>query len=89
MLRPLVKFAEDNPKRLNLSFYVDTKDGSSAEAIASSDIHERRIQKADVERTLHNGNESTWWHKLLRVASVKPTQSTEKKILFLVCGPEP
>lgn len=89
LLQPLVQYAESHPERLKLSFYVDMKDGSNAGAVALSDIQERRIQKADVYRTIYNSHQSAWWHKLLRVASVKPTEATSKKILFLVCGPEP
>lgn len=89
VLQPLVKYSQDHPERLNLSFYVDSKDGSSAEAITLNVIHERRIEKADVQRALHNGRESSWLYKILRVASAKPTEFADKKVLFLVCGPEP
>lgn len=88
LLQPLISYAQQHPDRLNLAFYVDSKDGSNAETVPLNDIHERRIERADVLRTLHSGHESSWWHNILHSTSIKSPNITDRKILFLVCGPE-
>lgn len=89
LLQPLIKYAQTDPEHLRLLFFVDQKDGSNAEAVPLNQISEGRIGIANIHQALGDGSGSSWWQKLLRVAPVKPTQLAEKKVLFLVCGPEP
>ncbi|KAI0347175.1 ferredoxin reductase-like C-terminal NADP-linked domain-containing protein [Trametopsis cervina] len=87
LLQPLIKHASAHPESLSISWFVDTKDGSAAEAVARDEIRQGRIGQADIRRALGDGGESSWWQKLLRVTAKQP-QLADRKLLVLVCGPE-
>ncbi|KAI0687212.1 ferredoxin reductase-like protein [Cytidiella melzeri] len=90
LLRPLKEYAQEYPDRLRLSFFVDVADGTSAQAVSMHEIRQGRIGKAEIAKVIGDGNgETWWWQRLLRVALVKPTPLDDRKVLFLVCGPEP
>ncbi|KAI0089260.1 ferredoxin reductase-like protein [Irpex rosettiformis] len=90
LLRPLIDHAETHPEQLRVSFFVDNKDGSSAQSIPNDNIRQGRIDKADIGLILGDRSAGlTWWQKLLRVSTSKPEPVAGRKILFLVCGPEP
>ncbi len=91
ILQPLVSKARDAPDRLRISLFVDTLNGSGVNAIQDSqDLQEGFIDKAAIHRALGPGNNGTsWWQRLFGRASSKPAQLPGRKILFLVCGPEP
>lgn len=89
LLRPLIDRARQDPAQLRVAFFVDQKDGSGAEVVRLSDIHEGRIGDADIRRVLGDEPERTWWPTIFHWNSDRPTLPNDKKILFLVCGPEP
>lgn len=90
LLRPLIDHAEKHPDQLRVSFFVDSKDGSSAQSVSIPNIRQGRIGKADIGLILGDrSGELTWWQKMLRVSNTKSKPVADRKILFLVCGPEP
>ena len=90
LLQPLVNYSEKHPDQLRVSLFVDSKDGSSAQSVPNEDIRQGRISKADIGSLLGDRSaELTWWQKVLRVSTAKSEPVAGRKILFLVCGPEP
>ncbi|KAJ7095136.1 ferredoxin reductase-like C-terminal NADP-linked domain-containing protein, partial [Mycena belliarum] len=80
ILGPLRAYAADNPEKFALHLFVDRRDGVPAEV---SLLQIGRIGKPEIQRCL--GLPTSWWRNLFPGASNGPP----KKILFLICGPEP
>ncbi|KAL0949904.1 hypothetical protein HGRIS_009932 [Hohenbuehelia grisea] len=88
ILQPLVAFAEKNPDRFNLHLFVDHMGDSAAPGDSSSvPLHEGLIDKSAVQRLVFSETKSSWWPRLWRSRTERP--QSNKRILFLVCGPEP
>ena len=90
MLKPLLEYSQAHPDKLRLSLYVDAVDGSTHPAVPSSSLSVGRIGKVAIERATGSENNS-WWQRVF--GSSKVTRSQDggrgKKIMFLVCGPDP
>ena len=92
ILEPLIAYSQAHPDRLRLSFFVDAPDGPSHPAAPSSSLTVGRIGKEAIERATDSGDGNrSWWRRFFG-ASPKPTPreaSNGKKVMFLVCGPDP
>ena len=90
MLKPLLEYSQAHPDKLRLSLDVDAVDGSTQPAVPSSSLSVGRIGKVAIERATGSENNS-WWQRVF--GSSKETRSHDggrgKKIMFLVCGPDP
>ncbi|KAJ7774262.1 hypothetical protein DFH07DRAFT_800822 [Mycena maculata] len=80
ILRPLQAYAAEHPEKFRLHLFVDRRDANSP-----ADIQAGRIDKPAIQRCL--GLDAPWWRKIFARSSA--TSNTPRKILFLVCGPEP
>ncbi|KAI0832321.1 ferredoxin reductase-like C-terminal NADP-linked domain-containing protein [Trametes gibbosa] len=92
ILRPLVAYSQTHPDRLNLSFFVDSPDGPSHPAVSSSSLTVGRIGKTAIEGAIGGGQRS-WWRLGGLFGAPANTRAQEtghgKKVMFLVCGPDP
>jgi cytochrome-b5 reductase len=87
VLGALHDFATTNPDRLRLHFFVDQPDNLSApQSRTNTDIAVKRIDSRAVKRAI-GYDEPSWWSRWLRT-DTKP-ELPQKRVLFLVCGPEP
>ncbi|KAG9005379.1 hypothetical protein FRB90_010401 [Tulasnella sp. 427] len=86
ILDDLRKWANEHPERLSLRLFVDRRQGDANDAldIRRGRINEESIQAVRKERKL--AKEQTWL-EWLRGTATGPDRS--KKVLFVVCGPEP
>jgi len=88
LLNPLITFAKEQPDRFKFHVFVDSNDGSNtATSIPPFNIgriDENALQKYVMGVDLSN----SWWKNLFGKHQPKEDVS-EKKIMFLVCGPEP
>ncbi|KAJ7507493.1 hypothetical protein B0H11DRAFT_1967346 [Mycena galericulata] len=81
ILGPLQTYASENPERFRLRLFVDRGDAN-----VPADVHVGRISKPVIQHCL--GLEVPWWRNIfVRLASTPDL--SPRKILFLVCGPEP
>lgn len=91
ILEPLISYSQAHPDRLGLSLFVDASEGPAHPAVSSSSLTVGRIGKEAIERATVSGNRSWWWG--LFGASPKPASQKggdgQKRIMFLVCGPDP
>ncbi|KAI0959542.1 hypothetical protein AcW1_004337 [Taiwanofungus camphoratus] len=89
MIDPLLRAAQANPERFSMSLFVDSLDGPPHPSVGPSHIQAGRINKTAIERIVGLGA-ATWWHSLLHIShKERSRQESTKKILFLVCGPDP
>lgn len=72
-----------------MALFVDQQDGSSVEDVSVDSLQTCRIDKSSIETALGIGAKRTWWRSLLRLSPTTDVSLAEKKVLFLVCGPEP
>lgn len=86
ILDTLSTFASQHPEKFRLHLFVDHMDGSPSHKIEQV-LQAGRIGKPAIEQSLGLHNQGSWWNKLFSKPGVA-TQSP-KKILFLVCGPDP
>lgn len=66
---------------------MDAPEGPAHPAVSPSSLTVGRIGKEAIQRATGSGSRS-WWRGLFG-ASVKPESQEEKRIMFLVCGPDP
>ncbi|KZT74286.1 ferredoxin reductase-like protein [Daedalea quercina L-15889] len=87
ILGPLLSASKAHPDRLRLSLFVDSTEGPAHPSVGASDVQVGRITTGTIERALSSDSGRSWWRSLLGVGShSEPLE--DKKILFLVCGPE-
>ncbi|KAG8956752.1 hypothetical protein FRC04_000230 [Tulasnella sp. 424] len=86
ILDDLQKWARDNPDRLSLCLYVDAKEGdpSTSKDVRPGRINAKTIQEVREQRKLVK---QPTWLEWLRGTATGPDRN--KKVLFVVCGPEP
>ncbi|TBU49400.1 ferredoxin reductase-like protein [Dichomitus squalens] len=92
MLAPLVAYSQAYPDRLRLSLFVDTPDGPAHPAVPSSSLTVGRIGREAIERATDSGDgHRSWWRSLFSASpKPKPQEAGDgRKIVFLVCGPDP
>lgn len=85
MLERFQSFAESNPERFRLKLFVDKNDDER------QDLRVGRIRQGDIEQAVGAGG--GWWGALfgsLRTTeAIEKEQKSKKRVLFLVCGPDP
>ncbi|KAJ3475978.1 hypothetical protein NLI96_g11473 [Meripilus lineatus] len=90
LLDPLLSCSHANPTRLKVSLYVDTvADGSTCPSAPSHTLRMGRIGKQAIEEALGLDDSCSWWRGWFGSRPGTRIDTTERKILFLVCGPEP
>lgn len=84
MLDRLRAYAERHPDQLRLNFFVDQLDDVPATQSWGVAVAVQRIGKQAVTRAV-GGAEPSWWSRFIR----RGVERRQKRVLFLVCGPEP
>ncbi|GJE84114.1 ferredoxin reductase-like C-terminal NADP-linked domain-containing protein [Phanerochaete sordida] len=87
LLQPLQSYSVANPDRLRVRLFVDQLDGSSSETVPTGDLQVGRIGQAALSQALSSSQQLSWWQRWFQRSN--PVLNTDRKILFLVCGPEP
>ncbi|KAH9844199.1 ferredoxin reductase-like C-terminal NADP-linked domain-containing protein [Rhodofomes roseus] len=89
ILDPLLSASKAHPDRLRLSLFVDSSEGPTHPSVGSNDVQVGRINDLAIARAVGSDN-SSWWRSLLGIGSRPDSRDlSDKKILFLLCGPEP
>ena len=86
ILGPLTSIAQDDPSRLRLKFFVDEKASTSD---SPYDLNVGRIDRKAVEDVLEIRRPLMWDKLLWRKPDPKGVAGESRKVLFLVCGPDP
>ncbi|KZT12547.1 riboflavin synthase domain-like protein [Laetiporus sulphureus 93-53] len=91
MLEPLLLAAQKHSDRLKVGLFVDSLDGPEHPLVSSSNLHLGRIEKTAVEQAVYGEPKTqSWWPFFFRSDSKRASdKDVDRKILFLVCGPEP
>ncbi|KAK7060217.1 hypothetical protein VNI00_000982 [Paramarasmius palmivorus] len=83
ILGPLRSYAKENPDRFRLHLFVDSAESQGSRA----DLQVGRIGKAQILGSLWNdSSKPSLWQRMFGGTQA---DLRERKILFLVCGPEP
>ncbi|QRV87368.1 hypothetical protein RhiJN_15386 [Ceratobasidium sp. AG-Ba] len=89
LINPLV-YSVAERRHLIVRLFVDFPTPGGETAVSNTNLQVGRISKEDVVRVLRErdilARPQTWWEW---IRGTKPRCATEKKLLFLVCGPEP
>ena len=88
MLQSLAFFAEEQPHRFKMHLFVDSLDGSTNTHLLKQRLQVGRISKSALTRSLELDAPVSWWHKLSQPAGAPNSAQPDRKILFLVCGPD-
>ncbi|KAJ8698003.1 hypothetical protein PTI98_004767 [Pleurotus ostreatus] len=89
MMRQLTDYAEQHSDRFRLGLFVDSDDGSAA-ITSRNTFSEGRINLESVRKYTEPESPQNWWKRAFGpFSSPKPAISPQRRILFLVCGPEP
>ncbi|KAI0776121.1 ferredoxin reductase-like C-terminal NADP-linked domain-containing protein [Trametes elegans] len=90
LLRPLLQYSQAHPDRLRVSLFVDTPEGPAHPAAPSSSLAVGRIGKGVLERAT-GASTGSWWRTLFGRTANQRSQNGAggKKVMFLVCGPDP
>ncbi|KAL1742424.1 hypothetical protein HDZ31DRAFT_84143 [Schizophyllum fasciatum] len=87
ILGPLASYASEHPERFNFRLFVDKDAKPLPYPSPQAMVPELgRINRIAVEKVI-NANQVSWWKKPF-VSSASP-ETPQRRILFLVCGPEP
>ena len=89
MLEPLLSAAKSDGDHFKLMLHVDSLDGPTHLSVTSEHLQVGRINRRAVERALGNSQEIASWWSFLGFRSKKESTEDRRKILFLVCGPDP
>lgn len=90
ILAPLLSCAQKSPERLTVSLFVDSLEGPQHPSITSAALRVGKISRDAVERAVGSTRNSSWWQSLLRTGFRSENLPRDgKRILFLVCGPDP
>jgi cytochrome-b5 reductase len=84
ILRPLSSFAETHPERFRLHLFVDT----NGDHDVPHELHVGRIDKEAIERFGLDIPRTGRWRALF-FQSEAPSLRQNRRVLFIVCGPEP
>lgn len=85
ILQPLLSHAQTHPDELQVALYVDSNEDTSL--IGQSDLRMKRIDKPDIIRALGLEDNRPWWKRVLSSSSTMV--DNKRRILVLVCGPDP
>jgi len=87
LLNPLTTFAKEQPERFKFHLFVDGDDGSkpigSTPPLNIGRINENALRKYVVDAD----SPMSWWKRLF--GKPQPKDLSKRRIMFLVCGPEP
>lgn len=86
ILDPLTWIAQNDPSILRLKLFID---GTDPPASSPYDSNVGRIDKKVVGDVLEIRRLSMWEKLLWRKFDSKDTKGGERRVLFLVCGPDP
>jgi cytochrome-b5 reductase len=78
--------AQEQPDRFRLRLFVDSLDETPA---PSEGLHIGRIDKSAVEQALDVQKPSMWNKTFKPAETTKEDYTRGRKVLFLVCGPDP
>ncbi|KAG2058913.1 riboflavin synthase domain-like protein [Suillus hirtellus] len=84
ILDPLLKFAQHNPEKFRLKFFVDSFGETKGQSSIDLEVHKGAIGKESIRGALHSASWFPWWRGLFS----QDSDVSDRKILFLVCGPE-
>lgn len=84
ILDPLLKFAQHNPEKFRLKFFVDSFGETKGQSSIDLEVHKGSIGKESIRGALHSVSWFPWWRSLFS----QDSDISDRKILFLVCGPE-
>ena len=88
LLNPLTAFAKEQPERFKFHVFIDSDDGSKTPG-GSPPFNTGRInENALREYVVGIDSPISWWKRLFDKPRPKEDPS-KKRIMFLVCGPEP
>jgi len=80
----MITFARDHPEKFKFHAFVDEDDGSaSIPKVAIGRLSENSLKKCISDEK----QASSWWPNLFR-KSPPPKDEGNRKVMFLVCGPE-
>ena len=88
MLRTLIHFAEKQPDRFKMHLFVDLKDRSTDIFVPNQELQVGRISKPAIMRSLGLDATGSWWQRLYKRTDTSNLAQPDRKILFLVCGPD-
>ncbi|KAG1755943.1 hypothetical protein EDB19DRAFT_442610 [Suillus lakei] len=84
VLDPLLKLAQHNPEKFRLKLFVDSCGETNGQSFTDLEMRQGRIGKDSICRALHSTPCVPWWRGLFS----RDSDVSDRKILFLVCGPE-
>ncbi|KAH8105938.1 ferredoxin reductase-like C-terminal NADP-linked domain-containing protein [Cristinia sonorae] len=90
LLEPMTSYAQKDPSRFRFSLYVDSLDGDNTSAVDRRVLQEGRIGRRALELALGLDVDRPWWQRLFQSSPLTRRGNTkDRRILFLVCGPDP
>ncbi|OAX39745.1 riboflavin synthase domain-like protein [Rhizopogon vinicolor AM-OR11-026] len=84
VLDPLLELARHNPDKFRLKLFVDSFGETKDQSFAGVEIHQSRIGKDAIWRAVHSASN----FPSLRGLFSRDSDDSDRKILFLICGPE-
>lgn len=88
MLQALTDSAAIQPSQFKLHFFVDSLDGPQNTSLPSNELHVGRIGRNAIEGALALEKSTSWWQRFLSFRSSPSSVVADRKILFLICGPD-
>ncbi|KIJ70330.1 hypothetical protein HYDPIDRAFT_105040, partial [Hydnomerulius pinastri MD-312] len=85
MMNHLTTLAQQKPSQFKLRLFVDSSTGSAADQ--SLPIERGRIGKGAIQDALHLTQSTSWWGRFFKPSTTPFT--AERKVLVMICGPEP
>ncbi|KAI0796765.1 ferredoxin reductase-like C-terminal NADP-linked domain-containing protein [Abortiporus biennis] len=89
ILRPLIDRAHKDPRHFRLHLFVDKLDESVSESVSSDKLSVGYISKDAILNSLGLSQNRSWWKKAFSSTSVNAATLGDRRVLFLICGPEP
>ena len=90
VLSPLASYAAEHPARLNFRLFVD-QDAKALPYLppTSATPELGRINRLAVEKAVNPNQTGVAWWKQPFTSSKSSAEKPQRRVLFLVCGPEP
>ena len=85
IIQPLLSHAQTRPDELKVTLFVDSYERS--DPTDESDLQIKRIDKQEVVRALGLEDTRPWWKRMM--TSSTPAIHHDRKVMVLVCGPDP
>lgn len=85
LLQNLAFSANAQSNRIKVHYFVDSFDGPPNSSVPNEDLQLGRINRRAIDRVLGFESSASWWQRLLKS---NDTSRRDRKVLFLVCGPE-